>query len=63
MVSHDPEKWDGFKKKYKKELSGKQELIQKIKQIEKEKKFVKLLYTARDKEHNDAVVLEDFLKK
>jgi len=60
---HDPEKWEEFKAKYEKELKGKQELLGKIKQMEREKGIVTLLYSAKDKEHNNAVALNTFLKK
>jgi len=60
--SHDPKKWVDFKIKYEKELKGKQELLHKIKQAEKEKGIVTLLYSARDEEHNNAVVLSLSLK-
>lgn len=61
--AHDPEKWEEFKNKYKEELKTKQELLHKIKQLEKEKKTVTMLYSAKEKEHNNAVALSDFLKK
>jgi uncharacterized protein YeaO (DUF488 family) len=58
---HDPKKWTEFKSKYQKELETKKELLNKIKQIEKEKRIVTLLYSAKDKEHNNAVVLSAIL--
>lgn len=61
--SHDPEKWDGFHSKYRDELKGKNEIIKKIRQIEKEKKTITLLYSAKDEKHNNAVVLKDILQK
>lgn len=61
--SHDPEKLEEFKSKYKEELKIKQELLHKIKQLEKEKETVTMLYSAKNEEHNNAVVLSDFLKK
>ena len=61
--SHDPEKWKEFENKYKKELKDKNELINEIKEIEKVKGKVTLIYSAKDKEHNNAVVLEHILKK
>jgi len=61
--SHDLEKWADFKKKYEKELKGKKALLHKIKQMEREKEIVTLLYSAKDEEHNDAVVLMDISKK
>jgi len=61
--SHDPKKWEEFKSKYEKELRGKQELLHKIKQIEKEKGIVTLLFSAKDEEHNNAVALTTILRK
>jgi uncharacterized protein YeaO (DUF488 family) len=58
---HDPKKWEEFKSKYLKELESKKELLNRIKQIEKEKEIVTLLYSAKDEEHNNAVVLSAIL--
>lgn len=60
--SHDPKKWLDFKIKYKKELKNKQDLLKKIKQVEKEYGIVTLLYSAKDEKHNNAVVLQEELK-
>jgi len=60
--SHDLSKWDEFKGCYLVELKNKGDLLKKILDIEKEKSVITLLYSARDKEHNNAVVLEDILK-
>jgi len=61
--SHDSQKWQGFKKRYENKLKDKQEVLHKIKQAEKEKGTVTLLYSARDEEHNQAVALLAFLQK
>jgi uncharacterized protein YeaO (DUF488 family) len=61
--SHDPEKWEKFKTKYAKELAAKQPLLKEIRQMEKEKGTVTLLYSARDTEHNNAVALKAVLEK
>jgi uncharacterized protein YeaO (DUF488 family) len=61
--SHDPEKWEEFKKKYAEELASKQELLKKMRQIEKEKGTITLLYSARGTEHNNAVALKIILEK
>lgn len=61
--SHDPKKWQEFKKRYENELKDKQELLRKIKQTEKEKGTVTILYSAKDEEHNQAVALATFLQK
>jgi uncharacterized protein YeaO (DUF488 family) len=60
--SHDPKKWKGFISKYKEELKKKKDLLYKIKKIEKEKKTITLLYSARDEEHNNVVVLNQVLR-
>ena len=61
--SHDPTKWAEFKEKYEKELVAKQSLLKKIRHIGKEKGTVTLLYSARDVEHNNAVVLQAILER
>ncbi|MGI0072892.1 MAG: DUF488 domain-containing protein [Nitrosotalea sp.] len=58
---HDPEKWIDFKKKYREELKKKKLLLNKIKEIEKEKTTVTLVYAAKDEEHNNAVILNESL--
>lgn len=60
--NHDPKKWGLFKEKYKKELEGKEEFLEQIKKLEKEKGIVTLLYSAKDEEHNNAVVLIEIIK-
>ena len=59
--AHDPEKWSEFKKRYTSELKENKEAVSVLKQ-EMKKDTVTLLYGAKDKEHNDAVVLLAFLK-
>ena len=61
--SHDPQKWEEFKKRYKKQLTTTQELLYKIKQMEKEKGNITLLYSAKDTVHNNAVALKAILEK
>lgn len=60
---HDPEKWDGFYKQYQAELAEKPELVQQIRDLEQEHGTVTLLYAAKDEQHNNAVVLGDFVKR
>ena len=60
---HDPKKWNDFEKKYKQELQSKKELLNQLKELEKQHKKVTLLYGARDTEHNEAVILCDEVKK
>lgn len=60
--AHDPKKWDEFKKRYLKELKDKKEIIGQIKENAKNG-TVTLVYSAKDEEHNQAVVLKEFLLK
>ncbi len=61
--SHDPKKWEQFKRKYEIELKQKKGLLNKLKQIEKEKRIITLLFSAKDEKHNNAVVLKEVLQK
>ncbi|MGC4376484.1 DUF488 domain-containing protein [Fictibacillus sp. Mic-4] len=59
---HDPEKFAVFKKKYEKELQEKKEDVQKLKKWAMEGTLT-LLYAAKDKTHNQAVVLKEYLER
>ncbi len=61
--SHDPEKWNEFKIRYRAELKNPKvlEKINSIKSLEKKKKRIVLLFGAKDEEHNQAVVLKQVL--
>lgn len=58
--NHDPKKWAEFKKRYTQELKANKEAVSEIKKITSAKN-VTLLYGAKDQEHNEAVVLKEFL--
>jgi uncharacterized protein YeaO (DUF488 family) len=58
---HDPRKWDEFRRKYRVELSGGGDLLRELRQAAQEGPLT-LVYSARDQEHNQAVVLRDVLK-
>lgn len=59
--NHDPQKWDEFKERYKRELSDKEDLLNRLKQLEREHGVLTLLYSAREKEYNNATALREFL--
>src|SRR5512136_2632824 len=59
--SHDPGKWDDFKKKYKRELEDKEELLNRIREIEREKGTITLLYSAKEEKYNNGVALDYIL--
>ncbi|CAN5277817.1 DUF488 domain-containing protein [soil metagenome] len=59
--SHDPVKWQEFKKRYIKELKKNIIPVSKLLQELKKHKST-LIYAAKDEEHNDAVVLKEYLE-
>ena len=59
--AHDPKKWEEFMKKYEEGLR-KNEILNKLINNNTRKKNVTLLYSAKDKEHNNAVVLKNVLE-
>ncbi len=61
--SHEPDIWEDFKQKYVQELDAKQEMLSRIKQIEKEHGTVTLLYATKEPERNNAAVLKVVLEK
>ena len=64
--AHDPIKWEGFKSKYKEEILNqdrKMELLRQIKQIEKERGSVLLLFSAKDNQYNNAIALSEILNE
>lgn len=58
--NHDVSKWPAFVKRYQKELRKNPVVETFINEIEKGK--VTLIYGAKDENHNDALVLRDYLK-
>jgi uncharacterized protein YeaO (DUF488 family) len=60
--AHDPQKWREFQRRYAAELNQHEEELQPLLNAAGEGQ-VTLLYGARDTEHNNAVVLKDYLEK
>ncbi|MGA3020951.1 MAG: DUF488 domain-containing protein [Candidatus Micrarchaeales archaeon] len=59
--SHNPAKWEGFKKKYKKELDSSKKLEELVKMVKEND--VTLVYAAKDTKYNNAVALGEFIKE
>ena len=57
---HDPERFDEFRSRYREELHERRPLLEELRRRARDGP-VTLLYAARDREHNDAVVLEELL--
>jgi uncharacterized protein YeaO (DUF488 family) len=59
--SHEPEKWKDFRKKYFEELGKKKHFCKEL--LEKGNNSITLLYSAKDRKHNQAMALKEFLEK
>ena len=59
---HDPERFDEFRSRYREELRERRPLLEELRRRARDGP-VTLLYAARDREHNDAVVLEELLSR
>ena len=59
-LHHDRSKWEEFKRRYFSELDAKPEVVDRLLD-EAAKRRVTLLYSARDAEHNQAIVLREYL--
>jgi uncharacterized protein YeaO (DUF488 family) len=57
---HEPPKYPEFKKRYEKELHGQPDLLKHIRDLAKKQRLT-LVYSAKDEEHNQAVVLRGVL--
>lgn len=60
--NHDPEKFKGFQKRYLNELKNKTNEVEKLISICSDYDHITLVYSAKDRKHNNAVVLKKFLR-
>jgi uncharacterized protein YeaO (DUF488 family) len=58
---HDPARWAQFRTRYFRELDDRPEVIAQLRDLAREG-VVTLVYGAKDREHNDAVALKDYLE-
>jgi uncharacterized protein YeaO (DUF488 family) len=59
---HDPARWKEFKKRYAAELDYQLEEVERLAQ-EAKKRPLTLLFGPKDKEHNNAVALKEYIEK
>lgn len=57
---HDPGRWQEFRRRYREELKEKSDLVRELRKAAS-KGTVTLLYSAKDTEHNNAVVLKEVI--
>lgn len=60
---HDPERWEEFQKRYRAEISNNKEGLDALREELQGASRVTLVYGAKDKEHNNAVVMAEYLKR
>lgn len=61
--NHDPEKFERFSSQYQQELMNNEETVQELLSHMEEHQTITFVYAAKDQEHNNAVVLKDFIQK
>jgi len=59
--SHDPKKWNAFKRKYFMELNRKEDAVDKLEENIVKNKNITLIYSSRDKDKNNAKALKDYI--
>lgn len=57
---HDPERWEGFKARYREELAANADAVDQLCALGGQGRTT-LLYGARDERHNQAIVLAEYL--
>ena len=60
---HDPAKFDEFRRRYREELAGREEEKLRELRLRARAGTLTLVYGARDRQHNDAVVLAELLRQ
>ncbi len=58
---HDPARWAEFQTRYRAELAGQRDELQRLRQVARKRKLV-LLYAAKSSDHNHALVLREVLR-
>jgi uncharacterized protein YeaO (DUF488 family) len=57
---HDPGRWEEFRRRYRDELSAHSDVLDELRSLAREGPLT-LVYSARDEDHNNAVVLREVL--
>ncbi len=59
--NHDPARWGEFRKRYRAELATRPEVLQRLRELEKEHGTLTLLFASKEERYNNAVALREFL--
>lgn len=60
---HDPERFAEFRRRYRTELDNNRDTVNELIELARRNNTLTLVYAARDSEHNNAVVLADYLQQ
>lgn len=60
--AHDPQRWQAFARRYRRELEDRQETLDRLLQACGDRRLT-LLFSARDEKHNQAVILAEVLRE
>ena len=58
---HDPSRWEAFKEKYRQELSSRNDLLLRLRDLERAHGTLTLLFSSKELSLNNAVALREFL--
>jgi uncharacterized protein YeaO (DUF488 family) len=59
----NPDKWEEFQEKYSEELERKKSVLNELKKLEKRRKIITLIYSAKDEERDNIIILKRILQK
>ena len=60
---HAPERWAGFKRRYRAELKGEKDAVQELKTLLKQHRTVTFLFSSKEEKLNNAAALKLYLRK
>ncbi|MGH8225448.1 MAG: DUF488 domain-containing protein [Gammaproteobacteria bacterium] len=60
---HEPDKWDGFQRRYHAELTANKPAVAPLRKLLRTEKKVTLLFGAKEERYNNAVALAKYLRK
>jgi uncharacterized protein YeaO (DUF488 family) len=59
---HVPERFEGFRSRYRDELNDKRERVEELRRRARKGRLT-IVYAARDREHNNAIVLSELIRE
>lgn len=60
--NHDPAKWSEFERRYKRELDNNMQVVEALRDLVRSGP-VTLVYSAKDEQHNNAIVLQAYINQ